>query len=273
MASASLGVCHDVAMESHDTGLGEGRLSVGRVLGHAKGMLRIGFRRIVLVALVIFVPPSILAAVFEHTLAGLESDPSALFGLGMLATIVVAATFRLLGPVVFAGYLDEAVGSEYFHGHQRSMAEILRSLPWGRLLVADLVVMGGTVLLTASFVLPGFAFYMLFGLVGPVLVQERRGLRISFIRTFRISLTALLPIALLVLVPTIIELTLHELVFRVLHGAGLGVELLAEWLLAAIIGGGIGVIEVALATELMVRNPQASPTDAHGAEVGVQSLD
>ncbi len=243
-------------MVARTTTLGEGRLTLGLVVGHAAGMLRFGFRRIAVVALLLFVPPSILAAFVERALVDLEHDPGALLGFGVLASIGIAAALRLLGPVVFAGYLDEAVGAGYFHGHQRRMADVLRSLPWGRLLVADLVVLGATALLTASFVIPGFAFYMLFGLVGPVLVQEGRGLRASFARTFRLSLTALTPIAILVLVPTIFELVLHEVVFRALHGAGLGVELVAEWLLAALIGGTIGVLEVALATELMARNPE-----------------
>jgi hypothetical protein len=220
-------------------------------------MLRIGFRRIALVALILFVPPSLLATFVQHALVEFEQDPSALLGLGVLASVGISATLRLLGPVVFAGYLDEAVGSGYFHGHQHRMADVLRALPWGRLLVADVVVMGGTALLAAAFLVPGLAFYLAFGLVGPVLVQERRGLRASFLRTLRLSLTALPLVAVLVLIPTILELTLHELVFRALHGAGLGIELAVEWLLAALIGGSIGVVEVALATELMARSPEA----------------
>ncbi len=252
-------------MELRPPTLGEGPLTLGRVGGHALGMLRSGSRRIVLVALLLFVPPSLLAALVEHVLAGFEREPGALLCLGMLASIGIAAALRLLGPVVFAGYLDEAVGAGYFHGHQHRMADVLRTLPWGRLLVADLVLMGGTVILTASFIIPGFAFYLFFGLVGPVLVQERGGIRASFARTFRLSRTALLPIALLVLLPTIFELALHELVFRALHGAGLGVELLAEWLLAALLGGTIGVLEVALASELMARHPVPGDAAAGGA--------
>jgi hypothetical protein len=254
-------------MDARSPVLGDGRLTFGRVLGHAAGMLRFGFGRIAVVALILFVPPSILAASVEHALAGFEQDPDALLGLGVIVSVFAAATLRLLGPVVFAGYLDEAVGAGYFHGQQHRMRHILRSLPWGRLLIADVVVLGGTALVATLFVIPGLAFYLLFGLVGPVLVQEGRGLRDSFTRTMRLSLTALPMIAVLVLVPTLFELALHELVFRALHGAGLGVELVAEWLLAALIGGSIGVVEVALASELMARNPvPATGGEAHGVD-------
>jgi hypothetical protein len=249
-------------MEGQARSLGRGPLTPGLVLSHALGMLRFGFRRIALVALLLFVPPSVLAAAVTHTLADFEGDPSGLLGLGLLVSVVISATFRLLGPVVFAGYLDEAVGAGYFYGHQHRFEHVLRSLPWGRLLVADLLVVGGSALAAAAFILPAFAFYMLFGLVGPVLVQERQGLRAAFVRTMRLSLTALPLVALLVLVPTLLELTLHELVFVALHGFGLAVEIVTEWLLAAVIGGSIGVVEVALATELMARNPEPVGTGA-----------
>jgi hypothetical protein len=241
--------------------LGEGRLTLGRVAGHAAGMLRFGFGRIAVVALILFVPPAFFALLVAHALEGLEQDPDVLFGLGLLVSIGIAATFRLLGPVVFAGYLDEAVGSGYFHGRQHRLRYVLQSLPWTRLLVADLLVVGGSALLATAFLLPGLAFYLLVGLVGPVLVQERRGLRVSFGRTVRLSLTALPLVAVLVLIPTVFELTLHELVFLALHGSSLVIELLAEWLLAAVIGGAIGVLEVALATELMARNPVPAGDD------------
>ena len=196
-------------MEARAPVLGEDRLTLGRVVGHAVGMLRFAFRRIAVIALILFVPPSILAAFVEHVLVGFEQDHGAVLGVGVAVSIGAAATLRLLGPVVFAGYLDEAVAAGYFHGRQRSMADVLRSLPWGRLLIADVLVMGGTAFLTATFIIPGLVYYMLVGLVGPVLVQERRGLRASFVRTFRLSVTVLPMIAILVLLPSIVELALH----------------------------------------------------------------
>lgn len=253
-------ICDHRTMATQRPTLGVGALSFDLVLRHARGMFRAGHRRIALAALVIFVPPPVLATFVERALVVLEHEPGALLGMGVLVSIGVAATLRLLGPVVYAGYIDAAVGEGYFRGHQPGASEVLRSLPWLRLFIADLLVVAGTVLLAAAFVIPGIAFYLLFGLVGPVLVHERRGLVASFARTMRISLTALPAIAVLVLVPTLVELALHEAVFRALEGAELAVVVLVEWLLAALIGGSVGVVEVALASELMARNPE--PTDA-----------
>ena len=265
--------CDHPGMTNDPPALGQGALSASRVIGHAVGMLQVGFARIAVVALVLFVPPSLLAAFVHHSMADFEQDPKVLLGLGVIVSVAIASALRLLGPVVFAGYLDEAVGAGFFHGHQRRMGDVLRSLPWGRLLVADLIVMGGTVLLASALIIPGLVFFMLVSLVGPVLVQEQRGLVSGFRRAIRLSLTSLPLMAGLVVIPTVLELVLHEVVFQALHGAGLGVEVAAEWLLAAALGGSIGLIEVALATELMARNPDPAQDGEAADAVAVPQAD
>ncbi len=92
-------------------------------------MLRIGYLRVAIVAMILFVPPAILSATLER-LAEQRFD---LLGDGrVLLAIAIGALFRLFGPVVFAGYLDETVGSEYFKVHRQHLGEVLLSLPWRR---------------------------------------------------------------------------------------------------------------------------------------------
>ncbi len=185
-----------------------------------------------------------------------EDQSNLLGGLGAFLALGIAFLFRLLGPVVFAGYLDEAVGSQYFHGRRLRMGEVLRTLPWLALLIADVVVVLGTSVGLALFVVPGIAFYVFFGLVGPVMVQERRGVRDAFERTFRISRTAIYPVIALVVVPLVIEQVIDELAHEAVHDGGIPIQMFVEWIIAAVVGGTVGLLEVALATELMTRNPE-----------------
>lgn len=232
---------------------GEGPLTYRLILGHARGMLRIGYLRVAIVAMILFVPPAILSATLER-LAEQRFD---LLGDGrVLLAIAIGALFRLFGPVVFAGYLDEAVGSEYFKGRRQHLGEVLRSLPWLSLLAADLIVVAGASIGLALLVVPGLAFYACFGLVGPVMVQERRGIRQSFGRTYRISRTAIVPVVVLVLVPLAAEVAIHEAAYRAVHDQAAHIRIIVEWLVAAAVGGTVGLLEVALATELMARNPE-----------------
>ena len=222
-------------------------------------MLRTHYLRVSLVALVIFVPPPILSAALGGIRESLEADPGLVRGLGFVLGLLAATLARLAGPVVYAGYLDEAVGHEYFKGHRIHFNTVLRTLPWGRLVVADLILILGATVGLALFVVPGLIWMTLFTLIGPVLVQERHGLIDGFARTYQLGRAAWQQILLLVVVLIIAELAIHEWVHQALHHSGFWVEVGASWLVSAIAGGFVGLVEVALATELMARHPRSEP--------------
>lgn len=54
----------------------------------------------------------------------------------------------------------------------------------------------------------------------------------------------------------VVERGVHEWVHTSLHHHGLLVEVAASWLVSALVGGFVGLVEVALATELMARYPR-----------------
>ena len=234
--------------------LGKGKLTAARVGRDALGMLRQSFWRVAGVALVLFAVPVVLTGLFDAVVA----DKVTLTGLQLLIAVVallVAVFLRMFGAVVFAGFLDEAVGKEYLFGKHERFVDVLRELPWLRLFAADILLGVVTTIGIVLFVVPGLAFYALFGLVGPVLVQERLRLVPAFRRTYQLSRTALPLIAVLVVVPVAFENVLHEVLVETAHDAGLGVRVLVEWLVAVLIGATVGLIEVALAAELIARNP------------------
>lgn len=241
---------------------GEGPLTYGRVLHEAWGMLRQHYLRVALVAMIVFVPPPVLSAMLRGLRESLEADPGLIGGLGFVLGLLAATLVRLAGPVVYAGYLDEAVGHEYFKGHRVHFRTVLSTLPWGRLVIADVILILGTAIGLALFVLPGLVWLTLFTLVGPVLVQERHGLVDGFARTLRLSRAAWRQIVLLVVVLLIGEHAVHEGVHHALHHHDFWVEVAASWLISAAIGGFVGLVEVALATELMARHPVTEPSSA-----------
>src|SRR5262245_44438220 len=234
--------------------LGQGELTAGRVGRDALGMLRQSFWRVAGVATILFAVPALLTALLEETVAAAQ-PPSGLELVLAVAALVVAVFLRMFGPVVFAGFLDEAVGREYLFGRHQRFGDVLRGLPWLRLVAADILLGIGTVIGLALLVVPGIAFYTLFGLIGPVLVQERLALKPSFRRTYQLSRTAMPLILVLVVVPVAFEQVLHEVLLETVHDAGVGARVLVEWLVAVLIGATVGLIEVALAAELIARNP------------------
>jgi hypothetical protein len=220
------------------------------------GMLRQSFWRVAAVAALLFAVPVVLTGALVEVI-GVDRE---LTGVGLtvaLSALAVAGFLRLFGAVVFAGFLDEAVGRQYLFGEPERFVEVIRRLPWMRLLVADVLLGLGTAIGFTLLVVPGIAVYALFGLVGPVMVQERLGLAPAFRRTYRLSRPALRLVVALVVIPVAFEHALHEVLAATVESAGLGVRVLAEWLAAVVLGATIGLIEVALAAELIARNPPA----------------
>jgi hypothetical protein len=231
---------------------GTGPLTAGRVLSDATGMLRQSFVRIAGVAVIFFALPALVTILAESFISSQYGGHKwVLYWLSVL----FAASLRVLGPVAFAGFLDEAVAKEYLHGRHMGLREVLRKLPWRRLIVADLIVVATVGIGMALFIVPGLIEFGLFGMVGVVIVQERAGVLESFRRTISLALSAPLLVAILVVLPFAFEEILHAVIYETLHSSGIGVQIVAEWIIAIVIGGTLGLLEVALATELMARNP------------------
>lgn len=243
---------------------GEGELGYGRIIGQAAGMLRAEFGRVAAVALVLFVPPPLVIAVLEGLREALEVDRTLVQGAGYLLGLLMVTTIRLFGPVVYAGYLEEAVGSEYFRGERHRFVDVLRRLPWVRLVIAEVVLVGGTALGLALFVVPGIVFFTLFVLVGPVIVQEGRGVVDSFRRTLQLSIARWRMVLVLVVATVLIEHVVAEVSQEVLHDDPFILQVASEWIIAAALGGAVGLIEVALATELMARSPRTTASIPRG---------
>jgi hypothetical protein len=233
---------------------GEEPLTASVVVNHAAGLLRLGFARVVISALVLFFEPALVGVLIENV--DWQANDST--GVALLSGLsaAIALFLSLLTPVFFAGYLDEVIGKEYFDGHHRTWREIARDLPWANLVIADILLIAGIEIGLGLLVIPGIVFCTCFALVGPVVVQERRPVVDAFRRTYRISILALTLIVGLIVIPLLGEGLAAELLHQLLHGATLGVQVIAEWLLLAVLGGGVGLLEVALATELMRRNPE-----------------
>jgi hypothetical protein len=78
--------------------------------------------------------------------------------------------------VVFYGGLSERIVSEHQHGSPAvAVPELMRSLPWVSLLVADAVITLASVGLASLLLVPGLVALTLLSLTGPVIVSERAG--------------------------------------------------------------------------------------------------
>jgi hypothetical protein len=153
-----------------------GKLRPGAVLAAATRAGRRDWWQILALA----VPVSLIGAgldiVLEHYL-----DPSDA-PLSISATLAVTGV-SIFGTVLLSGFVCGLVGATEHGIQRRTLADTVRSLPWRRLVVADILVTIAVVIGLVLFVLPGLAALTLLAVVGPVIEIEHRQVLSAFRRS------------------------------------------------------------------------------------------
>jgi hypothetical protein len=234
------------------------RVSAGGVLLDAFATYRRRFRRVAGCALAVLVPLAVLdtAALFvaDRALDDLGYVPGWIVMFGSLAGLLSA-----LGGVFYAGLIDRVVAADR-HGHpEHTIGEVLRTLPYKRLIVADILLVVATTVGLTLFVVPGILAFTLFCLVGPLIVSEELGVRAAFRRSAALVRKHFWLTLVLVVIPLVVE---HQLVAAVEH-MDLEREVLVILCLHVLLALGlvavVALVEVTLTYELAGRYPPGRP--------------
>jgi hypothetical protein len=225
------------------------------VVGLALRTYREEFRRVAGTAFVVFGVVGMADAI-----AVMVIDLQVARPLGAAIASTVAAAVSLVGVVVYAGVLDKVVGA-HLHGHpDLPMREIWRVLPIGRLLRADLLLAAATLAGFALFVIPGVVIFTLWSLVGPVIAIENLSVNSAFRRSWRLVRPYFWLTLCIVSVPLYFEqAALHAIHYTELFEHPALPAFLFNGLLGAVIGSVVGLVEVVLAYELIIKAGTDSP--------------
>jgi hypothetical protein len=148
------------------------------------------------------------------------------------------------------------VGAQHFGHHDVPVGTAIRELPYGRLVVANVVITVLVVIGTLLVAVPGMITLTLFGIVGPVIVIERRGVFSALGRSARLVVRHPWLAFVAITLPFVGEQVLEDLVVTV-RDSSLWLELLAAIGLTLFVGVAVSLVEVVLAHELISRD-QAS---------------
>ncbi len=209
-------------------------LAPGRTLRRIAQVYVEQARFILPVAIVLFVPLGLLEAWGEHAfeLEAEDLDAAKLAGLFVAAVVQVATSS--LGEVFYAGVVMSAV-SESMEGHARPpVRKLLRTLPYGGLIVVDLLFSLGLAFGLVLLLVPGLIFFARYVLAAPLLELEHAGVRRAFSRSRELARGHAL--ALLLLLGGLWLAT--DLLSGVLGEGGastLGESLGADWAIATVI--------------------------------------
>ena len=184
------------------------------------------------------------------------------FGRESLGAVLVLLV-STLGLTFYSGLLERLVGAVE-RGHEApAVGQVLRTLPYVRLLVADgiLWVLGG--LASLAFVIPGLIVTTLFALIGPLINMEDLSVRAAFRRSASLVAPRFLLVLFLITIPLGIE---HELVNAIAYlEPHEHIWLVFLTYLAGGLSFGVllGLVEVSLAERLV--NNAAGPRNRGGA--------
>jgi hypothetical protein len=186
------------------------------------------------VAIVLFVPLGLIEAWAEHAFEIEAEDLNAAEVAGLIGAVVAQVATSSLGEVFYAGVVMSAV-SESMEGHRRPpIKRLLRTLPYGGLIVVDILFSLGLAFGLVLLVVPGLIFFARYVLAAPLLELEHSGVRAAFRRSRELArghkLGLLLLLGGLWLATDLISSLLGE------GGAStLGESLTADWAIATLI--------------------------------------
>ena len=236
-------------------------VGVRTVLGAA---LRVYRHRFVLVAgsaLVVFGITAGIDVLFDVLGDAVDDSP------GLLAPLLVIAGVATFGTTFFAGLLDRIVGEEERGHPRRSLREVLRTLPYWRLIGADVLLSLGAVVTLLLLVVPGLIFYTFFSLVGPAVVMEDRGVFDGFRRSVRLVRGHFWLTFVLVTLPILFEEDVVHGVVALVHDASPFLVFVVNALAGAVVGSVVALVEVMLASRLAMRKPEPAPAPESSAGI------
>jgi hypothetical protein len=231
--------------------------SARTILRESFATYRRRFGRVAGCALALLVPLAVLdtAAVYaaDRAFDDFGDVPEWILFFGLLTGFLSA-----LGGVFYAGLIDRVVAADQHGRPEYSMREVIETLPYKRLIGADILLVVVTTIGLLLLVVPGVLAFTFFCLVGPLIVSEEIGIVAAFRRSAALVRKHFWMTLMLVSIPLALE---HELVSAVEHmdfeheflvvvsfHAALAVTLIAF----------VALVEVTLTYELAGRHPPGS---------------
>ncbi len=136
-------------------------------------------------AFFVFVPLGLVHAIPVHFEASAFDFKSGAQLAGVAVTLLLIVTTGLLGEIFYTG----AVAIAMTHPpdrERRSLSQIARTINYPRLIAVDLIFGVAVGLGAVAFLVPGLLAFVYLGLAAPVVEIERRGVRASLVRSYRL---------------------------------------------------------------------------------------
>lgn len=163
----------------------------------------------------------------------------------------------LLGTVLLSGFVCRLVGVAEHGKAALTFLRVARSLPWRRLVAADVLVASVVVVGLVLFVLPGLTALTLLAVVGPVIEIEHRGVLAAFRRSAQLARRHLGSVLLLATLPLVVVAELEAVAPEPHRVSEIVAFLVVRGLAEGIVEACVAVILVELCFQLIDAAPRS----------------
>ena len=210
-------------------------------------------RRYWLQILALAIPVSVVGSGLEIVIDHYVDPSDALLSVG---AALGSTGVTLLGTVLLSGFVCRLVGAAEHGREPMTLLEVARSLPWWRLVAADVVFAVAVVIGLVLFVVPGLAALTLLAVIGPIIEIEHRRVFPAARRSAQLTRRNLGSVVLLATVP-LVAVSELEAIAPEPHRAGEIVGfLIVRGLAEGIVEACVAVILVELCFQLIDAAPR-----------------
>ena len=210
--------------------------------------------RVVIPGLVIFALDAIQATIYIN----LSADHHGIFS----ALSAFAFGASTLGLTFYSGMLERLVGSVERGEPAQPVLDVVRTLPWARLLFAEVILAIVDTVAGVLVVVPGLVIDTLFALVGPLINLLDCSVPDAFRRSVRVVWPHFFLVFLFITLPLVFEHEVLVFVTELVHDEKNWVIFVSTFIVGDLFGMALGLMEVTLAERLVrgARGPLPPPT-------------
>ncbi len=228
-------------------------ISVRRILRDVGQSYRHRLGRVVIAAAIVFGASAAIGAAIQDLTH--KAEPNFVVWVFALAGTAMSQ----IGITFYAGLLDKVVGEFELGDAPEPVLLVLRTLPYGSLIVADILITAATALGLLALVLPGLVLFTLFAITGPVINIEHVGALRGMRRSAQLVRRHFWLVFVLVSLPIGIEHQLIELADTLLLHHALIEVFVVQGVAGMVVGSFVGLVEVNVAYALELERPAGAP--------------
>jgi len=230
------------------------RLTLRSLVRSALANYRDDFWRIAALAIVVFVPLSLVQTYVEWAAGAYAELGDDSVRIAVLAITLAGTSAAIFGITFFAGALDRMVGAGRFGHEDMPLKVVLRTLPYRRLILANLVVLAVVEVGFLLLVVPGAIAMTLLAIVGPLVNIEGHSVREALRHSVRLVRPRFWLAFFGITVPVMVEEGIEHTLTSHVWDESLLAGFLVNSAFALAVGATVGLLEVTLAHHLIARD-------------------